>query len=130
MEVDRAPLADAGHARGGVGGDVAIAVGYKLDVFQIAVDLVRRGEDDRWRRGQRAERLEQVERAAGIDGEVVHRVVQARGDRHLRREMVHLTDVGDGLLHGGRVAHVGNHPFDAIAKRVAQPSEVGLDPRP
>ena len=72
--------------------------------------------------------LQHVERAQGVDLEILARVDDRRGDRHLAGQMEH--DRGRGLGHGrGQrviVAHVGldnAQPLAAVA--FVQPGQIG-----
>jgi hypothetical protein len=60
---------------------------FQRHVVQAAVDLVGRGHHQRGRHRLRARRLQHVERAQRVDGEVLARIVQAGGHRHLRGEV-------------------------------------------
>jgi hypothetical protein len=127
VKIDRARFADARHPRVGVRWDVTAFVGHELHVFQVAVHLVRRREQERWRFGQRAQRLQEVQRAAGVHHEIEYGIGEARRDGHLRGEVIDLRHAVDRARHGGAIADVAVHDVHAAGKRVAQPAKVRVD---
>ena len=98
-------------------------------VRRIAVDLVRREEDERALRGARACSLEQVQRPRGIDlevvegplgGEVVRRLARRVDDQVGALGGDHAVDAADDLemagrarlgAHQQRLEHAGGAPF-------------------
>jgi hypothetical protein len=121
----RARFRDAPLAHFGIGRLVAAAVLAQRHVLEAAVDLVGRGEDQWRRRGKRAERFEQVQRAAGIHLEVVRGIGEAGGHCDLRGEVKHGGSAAHGLPQRGGVADVSHGNLQiAFAVGVAQAPQV------
>ena len=89
VKIERPLLADAGAQRG-IERLIARAVLLQRQIGKPAVDLVGGSEEQRRRIVQRADLLQQIQRAADVHFEIVERIGQAGGHRHLRREMKHL----------------------------------------
>ena len=125
-EFERALLAHAVIACARVGGRVAVRAALEGDVGELAVNLVGAGEDDGRCGRVLTQGLEDVQRARGVDGEIVSGILHAGGDGDLGGEMEDGGRVADLLAHRVLVAYVGDDRVE-MAVPLGQPVEVARD---
>jgi len=120
-------LVDAAAVERAVDRAPASALADQREVRQRAVDLVGGRVEQGRRRRLRAQRLEHLERAGGVDVEVAARIDEARRDRGLPGEVELRRRAGERGAEPATVADVGDHRFDPGAVGLAQPGQVSLD---
>src|SRR5690606_9716123 len=94
----------------------------ELEPREIAVDRVRRQEENSRLVRRPTRGLEHVGRAERVHLEFVPRRIEAGRDRYLRREVIDEVRAAHGVLDGGRVAHVADHGPDTLAVLLAEPA--------
>ena len=123
VELQRAALGDAA-ARQLTARHIAASGCRQVDVVDRAVYLVRRGEDQPRIGAVSAQRLQQIERAAGIDGKVLFRIFEARRHRDLSGEMKHGAGLGKRRAQPRAVAQIGHFDLQAGAVLRQQPPQI------
>src|SRR5436190_3825608 len=95
-----------------------MTVSNLLDVavlHQATVDLVSGCEDHRSRMIMDPDRLQHIQGAAGIDLEIIDRLLQTAGNRNLSGKVQYCSGAAHRLDHRNRVANIAHHDRDQLS---------------
>src|SRR6266704_1783899 len=119
-----------GNSVRAVGEAIAVPLLDHRDLLEPAVNRVGGGNDDRRPAAGEARRLQDVQRAEGINVEIRPGFGYRCRHRYLAGEVVDHLRIADGGLHGIEISHIGFDDAKLRALRMAlQPSEVMSGPR-
>ncbi len=130
MEIEWTSFGDAAAGDLGILRLVPAIPHTEPQIFEMPVDLVGGREEKARTVRHLPERLQQVERPAGVHFEIQHRIGKARRNGGLRGKMEHPGGAGDRRTDCFRVPYVGDNQFHRLSVLCLQPCDIPLDTGP
>ncbi len=130
MKIEGARFTDSSISDGRIAGLIRVVGLIEFHIRQIAINLVRRGKNQRNVFVAPAQRIEYVQGSANIDLEILARLDEACRDSHLSCHVEHGLSITYSVRYSTLVANITCDSSDFRGMTLFQPFKIALDAWP